>query len=171
MWSCSIQSLSDRGIHPFPWKSIWKVKCPTKVAFFTWTMVRGRILTLDNLRKRNICIFNRCWMRKNDWKPVDYLLIHCPSAFDLWCFILSLFGTSKVMPKPSGWVGLEVEGDIGRHLFGILFRSFLCGTYGEKGTTESLRGRSILSSSWSTFSFCLCFNGGLLWVVLTYPLF
>ena len=44
-------------------------------------------------------------------------------------------------------VGLEVLGDIGRHLFGILFRSFLCGTYGKKGTTESLRGRSILSSS------------------------
>ena len=52
--------LSDTGIHPFPWKSIWKVKAPTKVAFFNWTMVRGRILTLDNLTKRNICIVNRC---------------------------------------------------------------------------------------------------------------
>ena len=52
--------LSDRGIHPFPWKSIWKVKAPTKVAFFTWTTVKGRILTLENLRKRNICIVNRC---------------------------------------------------------------------------------------------------------------
>ena len=52
--------LSDTGIHPIPWKSILKVKAPTKVAFFTWTMVRGRILTLDNLTKRNICIVNRC---------------------------------------------------------------------------------------------------------------
>ena len=38
-------------------------------------------------------------MCKNDWKSVDFLLIHFPSAFDLWSFILSLFGTSRVMPK------------------------------------------------------------------------
>ena len=46
--------LSDRSNHPFPWKSIWKVKAPAKVSFFTWTVAKGRILTLDNLRKRNV---------------------------------------------------------------------------------------------------------------------
>ena len=35
----------------FPWKSIWGVKSPRRVAFFMWTVVWGRILTCDNLRK------------------------------------------------------------------------------------------------------------------------
>ena len=29
--------LSNRGKHSFPWKSIWKLKAPPKMAFFTWT--------------------------------------------------------------------------------------------------------------------------------------
>jgi hypothetical protein len=33
----------------FPWKSIWKVKVPPRVAFFVWTATLGKILTLDNL--------------------------------------------------------------------------------------------------------------------------
>lgn len=40
----------------FPWKSIWKVKVSTKVAFFTWTAARGRILNMNNLRKHHVCI-------------------------------------------------------------------------------------------------------------------
>ena len=35
----------------FPWKSIWKAKVPTRVAFFTWTAALERILIVDNLRK------------------------------------------------------------------------------------------------------------------------
>ena len=62
------------------------VKAP-KLAFFTWTVAKGRILTLDNLRRRNICVVNRCCMCKNDWERVDHLLILCPFASDLWSFI------------------------------------------------------------------------------------
>jgi hypothetical protein len=29
----------------FPWKSIWKVKVPPRVAFFVWTATLGKILT------------------------------------------------------------------------------------------------------------------------------
>ena len=43
--------LKIRGTAPsyFPWKGIWKVKVPKRVAFFLWTAAHGRILTLDNL--------------------------------------------------------------------------------------------------------------------------
>jgi len=40
----------------FLWKSIWKVKGPPRVAFFVWTATLGKILTLDNLRKKNIIV-------------------------------------------------------------------------------------------------------------------
>ena len=75
------------------------MKAPTKVAFFTWTAAKGRILTLDSLRKRDICVVNRCCMCKNDWESMDHLLIHCLFAFSLRSFVFSLFGISWVMPK------------------------------------------------------------------------
>ena len=39
--------LSYRNSHTLP----WKVKVPSKVAFFTWTAAKGEILTLDNLSR------------------------------------------------------------------------------------------------------------------------
>jgi hypothetical protein len=37
-----------------PWKIIWKSKAPSIVTFFVWIVVLGKILMLDNLRKKNI---------------------------------------------------------------------------------------------------------------------
>jgi hypothetical protein len=47
--SIRIQSL-------FSWKSIWNVKVPLRVAFFVWSATLEKILTLDNLQKRNIIV-------------------------------------------------------------------------------------------------------------------
>ena len=41
----------------FPWKSIWKQKILSKVAFFVWTAALGKCLTIDNLRKRNFAFW------------------------------------------------------------------------------------------------------------------
>lgn len=68
-------------------------------AFFTWTATTGKILTLDNLRKRNICVVNWCCLCKNSWKSGVHRLIHCTYAWRLWNFVLCLFGVSWVMPK------------------------------------------------------------------------
>jgi hypothetical protein len=40
----------------FPWTSIWRVKALLRVAFFIWTAALGKILTHDNLRKRNVVV-------------------------------------------------------------------------------------------------------------------
>ena len=40
---------------PFPWKSIWHTKAPPRVAFFVQSAALGKILTLDNLRKKIWC--------------------------------------------------------------------------------------------------------------------
>jgi hypothetical protein len=39
-----------------PWKIIWKSKVPLRVAFFIWTAVLGKILTMDNLCMKNIIV-------------------------------------------------------------------------------------------------------------------
>ena len=33
----------------FPWKSIWKQKISSRVAFFVWTVALGKCLTINNL--------------------------------------------------------------------------------------------------------------------------
>ena len=47
-----------------PWKSIWKSKAPLRVTFFVWTTVLEKILTLDNLHKKNI-VTGWCCMCKH----------------------------------------------------------------------------------------------------------
>jgi hypothetical protein len=43
------QVLSNPARSTIPWKSIWKVIAPSRMAFFVWTAALGKILTLDNL--------------------------------------------------------------------------------------------------------------------------
>jgi len=44
--------LSTSEGHSFPWRSVSKVKVSLRVRFFVWTTAHGKILTLDNLRKK-----------------------------------------------------------------------------------------------------------------------
>ena len=76
--------------HFFPWKSIWKQKIPSRVAFFVWTAALGKCLTIDNLRKRKICILDWCYMCKCNSESVDHLFLHCPVASELWDMVFGL---------------------------------------------------------------------------------
>ena len=62
--------LYDQALDPsvgcFPWKSTWHAKVPSRVAFFTWLASFGKVLTVDNLRRRNIILVSWCCMCKVD---------------------------------------------------------------------------------------------------------
>ena len=79
----------------FPWKGIWKVKVPKRVAFFMWTAAHGQILTLDNLMLCGHPLANRCYLCCCNAESVDHLLLFCPIAHSLWiCFsCLGLIGS------------------------------------------------------------------------------
>jgi hypothetical protein len=83
----------------FPWKSIWTVKAPMRVAFFVWTATLGKILTLDSLHKRNIIVLQWCCMCKNCGKSIDHLFLDCEVATEMWNVLLQLFGVAWVMPR------------------------------------------------------------------------
>ena len=64
----------------FPWKMVWQSKVPPRVAFFSWTAALGKILTIDNLRKRHFVVLEWCFICKRCGESVDHLLLHCPIA-------------------------------------------------------------------------------------------
>ena len=80
---------------------MWQTQAPPRAIFFVWSAALGKILTLDNLRKRNIIVLNRCCMCKRSEEIVDHLLLHCEVASALWYAIFSRFGLAWVMPR---WV-------------------------------------------------------------------
>jgi hypothetical protein len=83
----------------FPWKNIWRVKAPTRVAFFVWSAALGKILTHDNLRKRKVIVIEWCCLCKKSGESIDHLLLHCEVVQALWSYVLTLFGVEWVMPR------------------------------------------------------------------------
>uniref|UniRef100_A0A2N9GD56 Reverse transcriptase domain-containing protein n=1 Tax=Fagus sylvatica TaxID=28930 RepID=A0A2N9GD56_FAGSY len=47
-------ALSGQSDSTFPWKAVWKVKAPRRVAFFVWTAAWGKILTCDNFNEERV---------------------------------------------------------------------------------------------------------------------
>ena len=129
----------------FPWRSVWKSKVPTSVAFFSWTAILGRILTIDNLRKQWVLIIDWYCMCKSNGEFVNHLLLHCPTALELWNLIFTLFGTYRWCLGE--WliyllVGLVKWGILNLELFGRLSLIALCGAHGARETLELSLGRS-----------------------------
>jgi hypothetical protein len=63
-----------------------------RVAFFVWTSALGRILTLNNLRKRSFIVVDWYCMRKRSGESIDHLLLYCEVARELWVSMFCLFG-------------------------------------------------------------------------------
>jgi hypothetical protein len=93
------KSLAFKETSYFPWKSIWHTKVPLKVAFQAWAAALGKILTVDNLRKRRVIVIDRCCMCKKSGESVDHLFFHCDAACVLWNAIFSRFSLSWVMHR------------------------------------------------------------------------
>ena len=56
---------------------IWVVRVPTKVVFFAWEAMWGKVLTLDRLQKRGWQLPNRCYLCSCEEETVNHILLHC----------------------------------------------------------------------------------------------
>ena len=74
-----------------PWKSIWKTKASPRVAFFARSVALGRILTIDNLRRRKVNVLDWCYMCKKRGESISHLLMHCLVASEVWSFFFFFF--------------------------------------------------------------------------------
>ena len=71
----------------FPWKSIWKQKIPSRVAFFVWTAALRKCLTIDNLRKRRFgyWIGATCASVMVNRLIIFFFIIRLQWICGLWC--------------------------------------------------------------------------------------
>ncbi|WMV49660.1 hypothetical protein MTR67_043045 [Solanum verrucosum] len=84
---------------PWPWKMIWKVKVPHKVACFTWLVARQAVLTQDNLMKRGRQLCSRCFFCEREIETTKHLFIHCRVTEKLWQVFFNLRGINWSMPR------------------------------------------------------------------------
>ena len=78
----------------FPWKCIWKPRVQPRVNFLIWIVALGKIMTADNLRRRNVILVSLC---KVDGETIDHLFLHYNVATELWDTVLNHFGMIWVM--------------------------------------------------------------------------
>ncbi len=80
---------------------------PPRVAFFSWTDVLGKILTIDALRKCGLIIVDWCCMCKHNGESVDHVLLDCRLAREMWSLEFTLFGVQWVMPLEFTLFGVQ----------------------------------------------------------------
>ena len=64
----------------FPSSLVWNPWVPKRVSFFAWEAIWGRILTLDQLKRRGWALPSRCYLCKADEESANHVFIHCPKA-------------------------------------------------------------------------------------------
>ncbi|RVW89101.1 putative ribonuclease H protein [Vitis vinifera] len=106
-------SLASRRDVQFPYSNIWSTCVPTKVSFFAWEAYWGKVLTLDQLKKRGRSLANRCFLCGMEEESIDHILIQCSKARGLWELLFALFGVTWVLPSSvrdtlSGWSGFKL---------------------------------------------------------------
>ena len=82
----------------FPFWSIWNPIVPPKLGFFSWEASWGKVLTLDQLKRRGIPLANRYFLCEDVEETIDHLLIHCSRAKRLWDLFLSIVDSNWVFP-------------------------------------------------------------------------
>lgn len=77
------------------------------MAFFIWTEASGKILTLNNLRKRHIIVVDWYCMYKRCGETIDHLLLHCKVTKNGYRF--SIFSGLNGSCRNGWWICWLVE--------------------------------------------------------------
>eukprot|EP00253_Pinus_taeda_P003315 PITA_03315 len=72
------------------WRLIWKSEAIPKIKFFTWLLLKGKVLTAENLRKRGINGPSRCPNCCLAEETIHHLFLDCPFAKRCWNNLSSL---------------------------------------------------------------------------------
>ncbi|RVW75414.1 putative ribonuclease H protein [Vitis vinifera] len=91
--------LSSRRAGPFPHGLIWSPSVPSKVSFFAWKASWGKVLTMDQLKKRGWALANRCFcaVRKRSLLIIFLYIAPGQELYGSYCSpSLECFGSSHL---------------------------------------------------------------------------
>ena len=71
---------------------------PSKVSFYAWEAWWGKVLTMQQLKKRGFQFASRCPFCRKEEEDLEHILNHCPSIWGLWTDILLVAGVSWTTP-------------------------------------------------------------------------
>eukprot|EP00253_Pinus_taeda_P008374 PITA_08374 len=91
----SLQNASSINNWPLH-KVAWRIECLPKVKLFNWTLLHGKILTAENLRKKGIHGPSICCMCREAEESSSHLFIECPFARTCWNLIASPLNTGDL---------------------------------------------------------------------------
>ena len=77
----------------FPIKLIWNNYIPSKISLFAWEVWWGKILTMEQLKKRGRHLASRCPLCGKDEEQLDHLLLHW--VYNLWTLIFTIFAAQE----------------------------------------------------------------------------
>ena len=55
-------------------------------------------MTLDQLKKRECALVNRCFLCGEDEESIEHILIHCSKVWELWTLLFASIGIDWVIP-------------------------------------------------------------------------
>ncbi|XP_057770773.1 uncharacterized protein LOC130990569 [Salvia miltiorrhiza] len=89
--------------------SVWKTAAPQKALVTAWRLLRNRLPTADNLRKRNIMLGDvnqDCPWCHAHGENLNHLFLTCSKAQELWDEIQSWTGISSARPSSAAahWI-------------------------------------------------------------------
>jgi ribonuclease HI/exonuclease III len=91
-----LQQQQNRPLPARFWLEVWDSMAIPKVNFFFWTLMHRKILTGENLLKRNIAGPHRCCLCREAMETSDHLFVGCHFANKVWQ--LTLQGLKVVVP-------------------------------------------------------------------------
>ncbi|KAF5199196.1 Reverse transcriptase zinc-binding domain [Thalictrum thalictroides] len=100
-WLEDIERPTNEGKRTFHCNFVWEPRIPTNVKFFMWSLMWGRILTVDMLQKKGIQIQNRCCLCKTEEESMPHLFLKCRFTMTPWENLLTVHAsTRQTLP---GW--------------------------------------------------------------------
>jgi len=78
---------------------LWKIKIPARIAVFAWRLIRDRLPTRQNLRRRQVQLTDlQCHFCRNSKEGASHLFFHCCKIQPIWWDTLSWLQIKGVFP-------------------------------------------------------------------------
>jgi hypothetical protein len=96
---------SDLGLREpvWWWRNLWKVKSPAKTRLFMWNVLQNKVLTWDNLQKRNFVGPGWCSLCKSEGETILHLFLNCRFINKVWK------ETSRLLNLHCVWEGRDLD--------------------------------------------------------------